>query len=58
MKAFYQMSYENVIKQFNSQINGLLNEEVYKQRENYGSNQLEEIMTRTGFDGHHKHQVK
>lgn len=43
MKAFYQMSYENVIKQFNSQINGLLNEEVYKQRENYGSNQLEEI---------------
>ena len=43
MKAFYQMSYENVIKQFNSQINGLLNEEVYKQRENYGSNQIEEI---------------
>ena len=42
MKALYQMSYNDVMKQCNSQITGLSNEEVSKQRETYGSNQLEE----------------
>lgn len=43
MKAFYQMSYEDVVRQCNSQMNGLTNEEVSKQRATYGSNQIEEI---------------
>lgn len=45
MKVFYQMTYEDVIKNCNSRISGLLNEEVFIQRENYGSNRLEEIET-------------
>lgn len=42
MKAFYQMSYKDVFKQFNSKLTGLSHDEVSKQREKYGSNQLEE----------------
>ncbi len=42
MKAFYRMPYKDVMKQCNSQMTGLSNEEVSKQRETYGSNQLEE----------------
>ncbi len=42
MKAFYRMPYKDVMKQCNSQMTGLSNEEVSKQRETYGRNQLEE----------------
>ena len=42
MKTFYQMSYDAVIKQLNSQTTGLSNEDVLKQREAHGSNLLEE----------------
>ena len=42
MKAFYQLSYEEVLKQLDSQPTGLSKEEVVKQRETYGSNLLEE----------------
>lgn len=42
MKAFYQMPYEEVFKQRNSQITGLSNKDIAKQRETYGSNQLDE----------------
>lgn len=42
MKAFYQMPHAEVIKQLNSQMTGLSNEEVSKQRETFGSNQIEE----------------
>lgn len=42
MKVFYQMPYEEVVKQINSQITGLSNKDIPKQRETYGSNQLEE----------------
>lgn len=42
MKTFYQMSYDAVIKQLNSQTTGLSSEDVSKQRETHGSNLLEE----------------
>lgn len=42
MKAFYQMPYEEVVKQRNSQITGLSDGDIAKNRETYGSNQLEE----------------
>lgn len=42
MKTFYQMSYDAVIKQLNSQTTGLSIEDVSKQRETHGSNLLEE----------------
>ncbi len=42
MKAFYQMPYEEVVKQRNSQITGLSDRDIAKNRETYGSNQLEE----------------
>lgn len=42
MKAFYQTPHAEVIKQLNSQTIGLSNEDVSKQRETYGSNQIEE----------------
>ncbi|WP_170313628.1 MULTISPECIES: cation-translocating P-type ATPase [Lacrimispora] len=42
MKKFYQMSYDEVIKQLNSQTTGLSSEDVSKQRETHGSNILEE----------------
>lgn len=42
MKKFYQMSYDAVIKQLNSQTTGLSSEDVSKQRETHGSNLLEE----------------
>ncbi|WP_010244454.1 cation-translocating P-type ATPase [Acetivibrio cellulolyticus] len=42
MKSFYQMKYEEVVKQTNSQVTGLTNKDINKQRETYGSNQIEE----------------
>ena len=42
MKPFYQLSYDEVFKNLKSQTTGLSKEEVLKQRETYGSNQLEE----------------
>ncbi len=42
MKAFYKMPYEEVVKQRNSQITGLSDRDIAKNRETYGSNQLEE----------------
>lgn len=42
MKSFYQMQYEEVVKHTNSQVTGLTNKDIYKQRETYGSNQIEE----------------
>lgn len=45
MKAFYQMNHSEVIKQLNSQTTGLSSEDVSKQREKYGSNQIEESKT-------------
>ena len=42
MKPFYQLSYDEVLKNLKSQTTGLSKEEVLKQRETYGSNQLEE----------------
>ncbi|MGB4659403.1 MAG: cation-translocating P-type ATPase [Mobilitalea sp.] len=42
MKTFYQLSYDEVLKQLNSQTTGLSNEDVLKQRETHGSNLLEE----------------
>ena len=42
MNVFYKMPYEEVLQQCNSQITGLSHENVSKQRETYGSNQLEE----------------
>lgn len=42
MQKNYQIPYENVLKSFNSSITGLSNEDIAKQRETYGSNQIEE----------------
>ena len=42
MKSFYQMQYEEVVKHTNSQVTGLTNKDINKQRETYGSNQIEE----------------
>ena len=42
MKPFYQLSYDEVLKQLNSQTTGLSKEDVLKQRETHGSNLLEE----------------
>uniref|UniRef100_UPI0025E958D2 cation-translocating P-type ATPase n=1 Tax=uncultured Acetobacterium sp. TaxID=217139 RepID=UPI0025E958D2 len=42
MKAYYQMPCEEVIKQCNSKSTGLSNEDIAKQREIYGTNQIEE----------------
>lgn len=42
MKPFYQLSYDEVLKQLNSQTTGLSKEDVLNQRETHGSNQLEE----------------
>lgn len=42
MKTFYQMSSEEVFKRVNAQSAGLSMEEVSKQREVFGSNQIEE----------------
>lgn len=42
MKNFYQMPYQDVIRSCNSNITGLTNEEVSKQLETYGRNQIEE----------------
>jgi len=43
---FYQMSYNQVLKSLNSQTTGLSNEDVLKQREQYGSNLLEDTKTK------------
>ena len=42
MKKFYQMPISEVINNFNSKLTGLSNEDVSKQREAYGKNQIEE----------------
>jgi Ca2+-transporting ATPase len=42
VKPFYQLSYDEVLKQLNSQTTGLSKEDVLKQRETHGSNLLEE----------------
>ena len=42
MKTYYQLSYDEVLKQLNSQKGGLSNEDIVKQRETHGSNLLEE----------------
>lgn len=42
MKASYQMTYDEVIKKYHSKITGLSNEDISKQRETYGTNQIEE----------------
>lgn len=42
MKASYQTPHAEVIKQLNSHITGLSNEDISKQRETYGSNKIEE----------------
>lgn len=42
MKKFYQMPISEVINNFNSKLTGLSNEDVSKQRETYGKNQIEE----------------
>jgi Ca2+-transporting ATPase len=42
VKTFYQLSYDEVLRQLSSQTTGLSKEDVSKQREAYGSNQLEE----------------
>ena len=42
MKKFYQMPISEVINNFNSKLTGLSNEDVSKQRETYGRNQIEE----------------
>ncbi len=42
MKPFYQLSYDEVPQQLNSQTTGLSKEDVLKQRETHGSNLLEE----------------
>jgi len=42
MKKNYQIPYEEVIKQYNTQTTGLSIEDLSKQRETYGSNQIEE----------------
>lgn len=42
MKKNYQMSYEEVLENLKCKTEGLSNEDVVTQRENYGSNILEE----------------
>ena len=42
MKAFYQMPYEEVAEKCNSQTTGLSDDNISRQRELFGSNQLEE----------------
>ena len=49
MKTFYQMPYEEVVKQSNSRVTGLSDIDVAKQRETYGSNQLEESKSLSPF---------
>jgi len=42
MKSFYQMDIAEVFEQCNGRISGLFSEEVIKQREKYGNNELKE----------------
>lgn len=44
---FYQMSYNQLLKSLNSQTTGLSNEDILKQREQYGSNLLEDTKTKS-----------